>query len=44
MKWMEWGGVQRTQFRGEEKKKKNPSDDVKCTVNEAFLDVWCPEG
>lgn len=43
MKWMEWGGVQRTQFRGEEEKKK-PSDDVKCAVNEAFLDVWCPEG
>lgn len=42
MKWMEWGGVQRTQFRGEEKK--NPSDDVKCAVNVAFLDVWCPEG
>lgn len=38
MKWMEWGGVQRTQFRGgEKKKKKEASHDA--AVNEAFLDV-----
>lgn len=40
---MEWGGVQRTQFK-EGGGQQMTDDAVKYAVNEAFLDVWCPEG
>lgn len=44
MKWMEWGGVQRTQFKERGEGQQMTDDAVKYAVNEAFLDVWCPEG
>lgn len=41
---MEWGGVQRTQFKEGGGGQQMTDDAVKYAVNEAFLDVWCPEG
>lgn len=32
MKWMEWGGVQRTQFRGKKQNKKKTNDWWRCQI------------